>query len=532
MHFATAPSLFLCIKFSGAGKINKPKITEVLAVGKGKTTAELGSMKFTGVLEEDMALMREILGNDDTIIYRTFQNRYDSRIRGCVIFTEVLVNNIVIDQNVVRPLLNFKPDGIALGEKLSDTLAASVVSTDDVKTKARPFDAVTSILIGDTVVLIDTCPRAIVANSKRYSIRGISVPETENAVNGPKEGFSELIVTNVGLIRRKVKNPNLKFRFIEVGKVSRTRVCLAYIEGLCEEELIEEMIKRLYSFEIDSVLDVNYVSELVADRSGGLIETLGKTERPDVVAAKLFEGRAALLVDGTPYALTFPYLFLENFQANEDYYENYIFASFTRILRFISFFVAVSLPALYIALISYHKEMIPRNLLISIAKSRAAVPFPAAVEMFLLLLLFDLLREAGVRLPKAIGVTVSTVGAIVLGQSIVTANIVSAEMIIIVAMCGIASFLTPKLDGAIAVLRLVFLLLSAMLGIYGYAVCVIGFTAYISSLRSFGVDFTSYIIPHTRDGAKDGYIRVLWERMIRRPYAISRINKIRFRRRS
>ncbi len=497
---------------------------------RGFSAEELKNMRFTGALEGDVALMREILGDDETVIFRPFRNRYDEKVRGYVIFTEVLVNNIVIDQNVVRPLLKFNPEGIVFGDTLSETLAATVISTDDVSVKDTPFDAVTSVLIGDTVVLVDTCPHAIAANSKKYAIRGISIPETENAVNGPKEGFSELIVTNIGLIRRKVKNPNLKFRFIEVGKVSRTRTCLVYIEGLCEEKLIKEMERRLSSFEIDSVLDVNYISELVTDSPTSLVDTTGKTERPDVVAAKLFEGRAALLVDGTPYAITFPYLFLENFQANEDYYENHIFASFTRLLRFVSFFAAVSLPALYIALISYHKEMIPRNLLISIAKSRAQVPFPAAVEMFLLLILFDLLREAGVRLPKAIGVTVSTVGAIVLGQSIVTANIVSAEMIIIVAMCGIASFLTPKLDGAIAILRLVFLLFSSLLGIYGYAVCVIGFAAYISSLRSFGVDFTSYIIPHTRDGAKDGYVRVLRERMIHRPYAISRLNKIRFRR--
>lgn len=499
-------------------------------MGKGYSSEELLRLSFSGVLDEDIAMMREILGPDDTIIFRPFENRHDKKIRGCVIFAEGLVNNIVIDQNVVRPLLNFKPQGEALGGGLSDVLAATVVSTDEVKTKSRPYDAISALLIGDTVVLIDTCPRAIIANSKKYSLRGIGVPETENAVNGPKEGFSELIVANVGLIRRKVKNPNLKFRFFEVGKVSRTRVCITYIDGLCEEKLIDELIRRISAFEIDSVLDVNYISELISDSPAGMFETMGKTERPDVVAAKLFEGRIALLCDGTPYALTAPFLFLENFQANEDYYENFWFASFKRILRFVSFFAAVSLPALYIALISYHKEMIPRNLLISIAKSRAFVPFPAAVEMFILLLLFDLLREAGVRLPKAIGVTVSTVGAIVLGQSIVSANIVSAEMIIIVAMCGIATFLTPKLEGEIALLRLAFLILSATLGIYGYAIGVVAFTAYISSLQSFGVSFCAYIIPRSKSGAKDGYIRAWREKMRLRPYAIQKRDVTRFRR--
>ncbi|MBQ9986566.1 MAG: spore germination protein [Oscillospiraceae bacterium] len=500
-------------------------------MGEGKSREELEALRFSGVLSEDIALMRDILGNDDTVVFRNFENRFDKKIRGCVIYTEVLVNNIIIDQNIVRPLIGFEPMNAELGAGLSARLAASVVSTDEVKTKDKPFDAVTALLIGDTVVLIDTCPEVIVANSKKYALRGIGVPETENAVNGPKEGFCELIVTNVGLIRRKVKNPNLKFRFFEVGNVSRTRVCLSYIEGLCEETLVDEFIRRLSSFEIDSVLDVNYISELISDSGGSMFETLGKTERPDVVAAKLFEGRAALLVDGTPYALTAPFLFLENFQANEDYYENFWFASFVRTLRFLSFFAAVSLPALYVALISYHKAMIPRNLLLSIAKSRASVPFPAAVEMFILLLLFDLLREAGVRLPKAIGVTVSTVGAIVLGQSIVSANIVSAEMIIIVAMCGIASFLTPKLETEIVILRLLFLALSSMLGIYGYSIGIIAFTAYISSLSSFGVEFTAYIIPRSFGGMHDGYVRTPRELMKQRPWAIAKKNRTRFRRR-
>ncbi len=493
--------------------------------------AEFRTMSFTGDLEADIAIMRDILGDDNTVIFRRFENIHDNRIRGCVIFTELLVNNIVIDQNVVKPLLNFKPDGFALGPNLSSLLAKRVVSTDDVKTKETPFDAVSGILIGDTVVLIDTCRTCIVANSKRYSIRSVGVPETEDAVFGPKEGFTELIVTNASLLRRKVKNPKLKFRFFEIGKVSRTRVCLCYIEGLAEERLINEMINRLSKFQIDSILDVSYVEELVSDSPSSLFETMGKTERPDVVAAKLFEGRCALLVDGTPFALTAPFLFLENFQANEDYYENFYFASFVRLLRFFAFFVAVSLPAIYVALISYHKEMIPKKLLVSIAASRSSVPFPAAVEMFILLVLFDLLREAGVRLPKAIGVTVSTVGAIVLGQSIVSANIVSTEMIIIVAICEIASFLTPKLESVTELLRLAFLVLASTLGIYGYSIGALALCAYISSLSSFGVQFTSYIIPRTKEGAKDSYIRSPWRRMITRPYAISKKNKIRLRRR-
>ena len=488
---------------------------------------DISSRSFSGKLDDDLAMLRSLLKLDESVIYRRFENK-SGNIRGCIIFVEGLVDSLLIDQNIVRPLLDCLP---ADDRSTAENLAASVISTDEIKIKEKYSDAINSLYVGDTVILIDGSTSAIIANSKKYSLRSVGAPETENAVNGPKEGFTELIVTNISLIRRKVKNPNLKFRFFEIGKVSRTRTCLAYIEGIAGEKAVSEMIRRLSAFEIDSVLDVNYLSELISDSPTSLFSTMGKTERPDVVAAKLFEGRIALLCDGTPYALTAPFLFLENFQASEDYYENFYFASFKRILRFLSFFIAVSLPALYIALISYHKEMIPRSLLISIARSRASVPFPAALEMLLLLMLFDLLRESGVRLPKAIGVTVSTVGAIVLGQSIVSANIVSAEMIIIVAICGIASYLTPKLEAEIVILRASFLILASFLGIYGYAIATAALTALLSSLSSFGVAFTSYIIPKSAAGAKDGYFRTLWEYMKKRPRAIAQKNLTRFRRR-
>lgn len=488
---------------------------------------DISSRSFSGKLDDDLAMLRSLLKLDESIIYRRFENK-KAGVRGCMILVEGLVDSLLIDQNIVRPLLTCQADG---GHISAESLAASVISTDEIKIKEKYSDAINSLYVGDTVILIDGSTSAIIANSKKYSLRSVGAPETENAVNGPKEGFTELIVTNISLIRRKVKNPNLKFRFFEIGKVSRTRTCLAYIEGIAGEKAVSEMIRRLSAFEIDSVLDVNYLSELISDSPTSLFSTMGKTERPDVVAAKLFEGRIALLCDGTPYALTAPFLFLENFQASEDYYENFYFASFKRILRFLSFFIAVSLPALYIALISYHKEMIPRSLLISIARSRASVPFPAALEMLLLLMLFDLLRESGVRLPKAIGVTVSTVGAIVLGQSIVSANIVSAEMIIIVAICGIASYLTPKLEAEIVILRVSFLILASFLGVYGYAIATAALTALLSSLSSFGVAFTSYIIPKSAEGAKDGYFRALREYMKKRPRAIAQKNLTRFRRR-
>jgi len=339
-----------------------------------------------------------------------------------------------------------------------------------------------------------------------------------------------VLVFNMGLLRRKVKNPKLKFKTLQVGKITKTRICLSYIDGLCEASLIKKIEKRLKNYEIDAALDSNYLAELCSDNRLSPFKTVGTTERPDVVVGKILEGRVAILCDGCPFALTVPFLFLENFQANEDYYSNFYFASFTRALRYLSFFLSVSLPGLYVALISFHKEMIPLNLLLSIVNSRDAVPFPAALEMVILLILFDLLREAGLRLPKPIGGTIGTVGGIVLGQSIVTAQIVSAEMIIIVAVCAITSFLTPKLDIEIIISRFVILILCATLGIFGYSVGLIALLVHLSSLNSFDVPYLSYQSAIKAQEVKDIYIRAPWWVMKRRPAAIQKRNLTRLKR--
>lgn len=493
-------------------------------------TTNLKNVELTGVLQEDIGMFKQALQDDDTIVFREFENKYSPRFRGCIIYTEVLVNNLIIDQNIVRPLLNFEFDQVVPRPDLVDTFVEKIINGDEVKSKNNLDDLIKNILIGDTIVLLDGCRRAVTVNSKKYNTRSVSIPETENSVNGPKEAFNELIVSNVGLIRRKIKNPNLKFKMVEIGKITKTRICVTYIKGLADERVLDELFDRLKSFEIDSVLDVSYLAELIRDEPLSPFKTIGSTERPDVVAAKVLEGRIAVLCDGSPFALTLPFLFLENFQASEDYYTHFLFATFVRILRYIAFFITVSLPALYIALICYHKEMIPKNLLISIVNSRDAVPFPAVVEMVILLGLFDLIREAGLRLPKPIGGTISTVGAIVLGQSIVTAKIVSAEMIIIVAVCGITSFLTPKLDQEIILLRVLFLVLGATLGIYGYAVAVLIMLIHMSSLRSFGVEYMGYLTSLEPQRAKDVYVRAPWWVMRKRPGMIQHNNITRLRR--
>ncbi len=491
---------------------------------------ELKSLTFCGVLEKDINTFRTLLDNDNTIVYRTFENKFTPNLRGCIIFTELLVNTPVIDRHILTPLINSKLKSIRQKPYLINTVAEQILETNEVNYMSTFEDALNSLLIGDTIILLEGARAAIATNTKSYPARSIGTPDTETTLSGPKEAFCEVLVFNMGLIRRKVKNPKLKLKTIEVGKITKTRICLSYIDGLVNPKLLTEIEARLNNYEIDSALDSNYLSELMCNESKTPFKTVGTTERPDVVCAKILEGRVAILCDGSPFALTVPFLFLENFQSNEDYYTNFFFSSFLRILRYISFVISISLPSLYVALISYHKEMIPLNLLLSIVNSRDAVPFPTALEMFILLILFDLLREAGLRLPKPIGGTIGTVGGIVLGQSIVSARIVSAEMIIIVAVCAITSFLTPKLDIEIILSRAFLLILAATLGIYGFALGVIAILIHLSSLKSFGIDYLSYLSAINPQAVKDVYTRAPWSRMRLRPSAIQKRNITRLRR--
>lgn len=271
------------------------------------------------------------------------------------------------------------------------------------------------------------------------------------------------------------------------------------------------------SFSIDGTLDVNYIAEMIRDSPASPIKTIGNTERPDVVAAKLLEGRVALFLDGTPVVLTMPIFFIENFQSDDDYYLNYYFASLGRILRVIAFFLSTSIPAIYIALVSFHQEMLPTPLIISISQARQGVPFPSVVEMFLMLLVFELLRESGSRMPSMMGQALSIVGSLVIGQAAVEAKIVSAPIIIIAAAAGITGLMITRLKGALILLRFFFLFCASFLGLYGYMFAVLALAIHLYNLNSFGIPIMSDATAANFQDNKDTYIRAPWWQMKKRP---------------
>lgn len=477
-------------------------------------------------LEQNIATFKNIFCSDDTIIFRSIKNMYDKDFKACIIYISGMISSEMVNSNIIQPLMrtNFKEkeDNLIL-----DTLKSKVISSCEVFESEAIDDITVSLFNGCTILLVENCEKALVFSTKGYEERSVIEPDSERVIRGPREGFTEGILTNLSLVRRRIKTPNLKFKFMKIGRITKTKICISYIDSIADNRIINELEKRLKDIDIDGILDSGYIQEIIKDSPVSPFKTIGSSERPDSIAAKLLEGRIAVFVDGSPLVLTLPYVFMEYFQSNEDYYLNYYYASFNRILRVFGAFLSVSVPAVYVALMTYHQELIPTPLLLSIAAARQNVPFPTIFEVLGLLLIFEIVRETGSRLPATIGQTISIVGTLVIGQAAVEARIISAPVIIIVALTGITELLIPKLMSAMIMIRFVLIILSSILGLYGYIFGTIGVFIHIFSIRSFGVPYMLGYGSIKPQDIKDTFIRAPWWYMIYRPNLIAKKNLIR-----
>lgn len=462
-------------------------------------------------------LQTDLFASDETIVYRRIKTS-GPKPRDCVlVYADNMVKHEYLSQFVLRPLLKAElPKGLR-GEELARYLAEQVIEADSSECITGYSQIGDKIMGGVGVLLVDGCPLGLVVDAQGWAKRTVTEPPSESVVRGPRLGFSEDLGVNISLVRLQIASPNFKTRFVQVGEQTKTRVAILYLDNVTSLDLVDEVQRRIEEITIDAVLDSGYIQEYIRDAPYSPFPTIGHTERPDVAAAKILEGRVAVLVDGSPFALTMPYLLVEAFQANEDYYNHWMVASFHRLIRYISFFITTSTPALYIALISYHPQLIPTNLVVSISAARKNVPFPGIVEVIIMGLIFEILREGGVRLPRPIGQAVSIVGAIVLGEAAVSASLVSAPMIIVVGLTGVAGFVNPWLIDIAVLFRLLFVVLASVLGLYGYVLGVIAVVLLLSSMESFGVPYLSTMTTLVPQDIKDTLLRVPWWQMTLRP---------------
>ncbi|HYF92518.1 MAG TPA: spore germination protein [Symbiobacteriaceae bacterium] len=395
-------------------------------------------------------------------------------------------------------------------EQFLDWLARRRSSVPETLIESRLDRLTQAMLDGHTIMFVEGAARALNLDTSGWPHRKVEEPLTEGVVRGPREGFTELLTVNTALLRRRIRDERLRIDLMRIGEVTGTRVAVAYVAGLCRPALVAEAKRRLGRIKIDGVLESMYLEEFIEDTPWTVFPLLKSTERPDVAASALLEGRVVIFTEGTPFALIAPTSFTDMMQTPEDYYERFPIIILVRVLRW--FFAAIALlgPAFYVAFTTFHHEMLPHQLLLSIMAAREGVPFPAVVEALIMEISFEALREAGIRMPKQIGQAISIVGALVIGQAAVQAGIVSAPMVIVVSLTGLASFVIPKYSTAIAlrILRFIMLLLAGTFGAFGLIMGVMCVLIHLASLRSFGAPYYAPLAPLLPDDFDDAIIRV------------------------
>lgn len=470
-------------------------------------------------LGQNIAKIKELFKDIDILRLRPLHSNEEPRQQYCIVFLEGMINAALINDFIVKPLQLYAADRNE--GNIMAHLTAEVIQINETCRTQNFHDIIHMVSYGDTVLFIDGCDEALVLNTRCHEGRAISEPDNEKSLLGPREGFAEGLLQNLSLIRRKIRTHDLKMKMTTLGRRTKTDICICYMEGLVDKDILNELYHRLDKIDIDGVLDSNYITEFIRDSPRSPFRTIGYTEKPDITVAKLLEGRIAILVDGSPVAITLPYLFIESFQSSEDYYLSYYYGSFSRTLRIVGFFMSILVPGTYIAIVAFHHEMLPTPLLMNIAAARQSVPLPAALEAFVMLLVFDLLRETGIRMPSNIGHALSIVGALVIGQSAVEAKLVAAPMIIIVAITGITSLLVPKLNAPVVYLRFIFLLAGAMFGFYGVLLALCILMIHLLSLKSFGVDVLSFSGSFEKANIQDKAVRFPWHKLRLRPNQIT-----------
>lgn len=436
-----------------------------------------------------------------------------------------MVDKQLLSDGVLRPLRSVTlPDK---GDVLAwiDETVLFVPSTERV---SKLDEVLAGVLEGKTALLIDGSPECVLVCAQGWVQRTILDPQSEVAVRGPRESFSENVVNNIALIRRRIRDSGLATEELYIGQRTRTKVAIAYIGDIADGGIVDEVRTRLNRIDTDSILDSGYIEQFIEDAPFSPFATVGYSERPDVIAGRLLEGRVAILIDGSPQVLTVPYLFVEGMQTAEDYYSRTLLMSMTRLFRYVALVISITAPAVFIAAVNFHPEMIPTALLLTLSSAREGLPLPLIPEMLLLGGVFQVVREAGIRLPKPVGQAVSIAGVIVVGDAAVSAGLVGPASVITVALTAIASFNLEPLTEPAFFVRLLLILLSSIFGGFGLVVGLVAALIHVSSLRSFGVPYLAPLSPpQVRGVLQDTFLRAPIWMMRRRPAALSPAGSIR-----
>lgn len=456
-----------------------------------KKVIEPSGPQISGALTSEN--IKKILGDSNDIIIKEVFT-WNEKIKIVAIGIDGLVDSDTIDNFVLRPLTVGRPFENIQNEKEAYKLAEEGFLYHFSQDKVTDLnDAIDKILQGVTVIVFDNIKKAISFDAKKIPQRSIQEPENENVLNGAKDAFVESLRTNTALIRKKMKSQFLRFEKFTIGKESQTPVNIVYLDDVADKGILEELKKRIKNMNVNSLISARTLEIAISDNKYSIFPQVQHTERVDKFCANLVDGKIGIIIDGLPVSYIVPGILAMLFQAPEDYAENYVLASIIRILRYICAILSTILPGFYIAITTFHPEMIPTKLLISIIQSKEGVPFAIVFEIIGLLIAFELLIEASLRLPKNIGATLSIIGGLIVGEAAVNAKLISPVVVVIIAITGIAGFVIPNqaLSDATRLIRMLMVIAASMAGLFGIAFAIIITLYYLSNLDSFGVPYLS-----------------------------------------
>lgn len=491
---------------------------------------EHAHVQINGDIEETVSFINRILGENADFTMRRFHVL--GKFSAVMFYFSNMVDQAAINSNILKPFMDGAPRVCReplSNDELKDILINETLYHSEGELEKHITKLIEGILRGQTVVIVDGLDEAFLIGTRNIEKRAIDQPATEQIIRGPREGFIELLGTNVALLRYRLQTADLCVRTVEIGRRTKSKVAICYMKGITNPDLVEEVKKRLSLIDIDAVLDSGYLEQFMEDNHLSPFPQVQYTERPDKVAANLLEGRVAIMVDGSPLAMVVPTVFSQFYQTVEDYTERFLLMSAIRLARLIALVFSLVFPSLYVGIISFNPELIPTEFAVAVAGGRAGVPFPAVIEVLVIETSMEVLREATIRLPQQVGGALSIVGVLVVGQAAVAAGFASPITVVIIALTTIGSFATPAYNAALALrlLRFPLIILAGIFGLYGIVVGLILIVNHLLSLKSFGVPYLSPFVPGDFQGMKDLLVRSpLWT-MPKRPSFLRPLDQIR-----
>lgn len=480
-------------------------------------------MELSKNLKNNINSIKQQFNNSKDIIVKSFSV---AKLNVAVIYLKGMTDTLMLTDFVIKPMQQTKV--LPKTNKINHIIS-NVITYPEIASETDFYNLIDEISKGKVCLFFDGSNEAYLIELDKYKERSLTEPPTSAVLKGPREGFNENLKTNLSVIRKILATDKLKTEMLTVGDVTKTQVCVMYLKGIATKSIVKQVINKINKIKIDGIIDSYYIAEFLSPRKYSIFKQIGSAEKPDVVAAKMLEGRIAILVDGSPLVLTVPFVLLEDFQASDDYYSNSAHASFVRCIRIISFFVTILLPGMYIAIQLNHYKALPLKFLVTIVNSTQGLPLSPFAEIVFVLILFEILYEASLRMPEYLGIALSVVGALILGDTAVKAGIISPPAVMIVALSGITLYTIPDQAQQLSLLRFIFTMAGGLLGFYGLVIMAVFFVVYLNDFDSYGSPYLAPISPYIKADNKDAIFKKPLPDMVMRPKTIPNVNKRRIK---